>query len=107
MHCDPSVVDELPVESLERMANYLHFHAIQEVWRYEDNKDLYVGVARKLRRDRGERSEYPEDEEANALFKAKLLAYKDASERDPKERRQRAEDSAPREPTVHKGFGKR
>jgi len=88
------------------MGNYLWWEAVEQNWQYEKNQDLYIGVVQKLRRDDGIRCEDPEDEEVNVLIAAKELSYKDAMKRKPGEGLQRAEDSAPREPVVQKGFGK-
>lgn len=105
MHCDPEVVEEMEVSKVERMGLYLRLEALESVWRHEDNQDLYVGVAQKLRRDKGIKCERPEDEEENVLFEAKQLALKDAAKRKPGDRQVRAGDT---EPTVthKKSFGK-
>lgn len=103
----PEVVDEMEIAEIERMGTYLHFHALQENWRYEDNQDLYIGVARKFRKDEGRKCEDPDDEEENVLLEAKKLSLKDANKRKPGERQARASDAAPNDPPISKAFRKK
>ena len=107
MHCSPEVVEDMPVELVERMGDYLHLEALNENWRYEQNQDLYVGVARKLRKDQGRVCENPDDEESNVEFEAKQLALKDAAKRKAGESRTRASDAGERERPPQKSFGKK
>lgn len=97
----------MSVPEIERMGDYLYFEALQENWRYEDNQDLYIGVARKFRKDEDRRCENPDDEEENVLLEAKKLSLKDASKRKPGDRQARASDAAPNEPPVSKAFRKK
>lgn len=90
------------------MATFLRLESMEQNWRYEDNQDLYIGVAQKFRRDRGQKCEDPEDEEANIEFEAKQLSLKDAVKRKPgDQRQQRAADMHERGGVTPKGFGKR
>jgi hypothetical protein len=101
-------VDEFPMEKLERMATFLRLESMETHWRHEDNQDLYIGVAQKFRRDRGQKCEAPEDEEENILLEAKQLALKDAIKRRPGDaRQQRASDMHERGGITPKGFGKK
>jgi hypothetical protein len=106
MHCDPEVVEELPVENILKMGAFLRLKALENNWAYEKNQDLYIGVVQKLRRDRGQRCEDPDDEVENVLFEAKQLSLRDAAKRKPWVQQERAADAAPVERTVSKSFKK-
>jgi hypothetical protein len=107
MHCEPGVVEELPVETILQMGAFLRLKSLENNWVYEKNQDLYIGVVQKLRRDRGQKCENPDDEVENVLFEAKQLALKDSINRKPgQQQQQRASDQAPIERPVSKSFKK-
>ena len=89
-----------------KMRAFLRHEALENVWRYEDNKDLYIGAARVLRKREGYVEEDPDTEEAIVLYEAKMLALKDAVEKKSGDRQERAADQAPRETIKGKSFGK-
>jgi hypothetical protein len=106
MHCEPEVVEELPIETIMQMGAFLRLKSLENNWVYEKNQDLYIGVVQKLRRDRGQKCENPDDEVENVLFEAKQLALKDSINRKPGVHQERAADKEPNERPVSKAFKK-
>lgn len=104
LHCTPEEVERLPAKTLHRMRAYLRYDAIETNWRYEDNQDLYVGVARTIRKREGRQDEDPEVEELLLMQEAKTLSLKDRSKGKSGEQPERATE---KEAPVSKAFRKK